>query len=573
MKPIVIIPAYQPGPELEELIKALSADPDRGIIIVDDGSSIEHAHFFPSPDKFPNVHLLKHAVNLGKGQALKTAFNYFLTTFQTDCQGVVTADADGQHLPADIKAVSRSLVENPTALYLGTRKFNAQTPKRSLFGNSLTHLVFRIFAGQDINDTQTGLRAIPRAFLKELLRIPAQGYDFELEMLLLAVRNRMQIKQLPIQTVYIRGNEKSHFNPILDSLRIYFVFLRFSAASLATAAVDYAVFTAIYFFSRNIFLSIVAARIIAGTMNFILGKKLVFKSKGSALPEIFRYAALVAFFMLVSYGLVTSLVVFLGLGVFTAKLLAETGLFLASFAAQDSFVFTKGKPPPQAAVSKPTDWDSYYSSPSLFAPLTRKVSGRLFAHLIDKFLKKSATTHLCELGGANSCLFSTLTERYPAALYTVIDTNRKGLDLLKARSGSSDKVVLLEKDILSTFNLSKEADLVFSAGLIEHFTPKDTAKAIRAHFSCARKDGLVIISFPTPTWLYCAIRKFAELIGVWIFHDERPLAVSAVQREMARYGEILHSSINWKIGLTQGIIAARAYRSGTEAAPMAPGEV
>ncbi|HBW21898.1 MAG: hypothetical protein A2X28_02130 [Elusimicrobia bacterium GWA2_56_46] len=571
MKPPVIIPAYQPGPELEKLVRALRSDPGRELIIVDDGSTGDSAAVFAALAALPNVHLLRHAANLGKGQALKTAFNYFLTSMSPEYPGVVTADSDGQHLPEDIEKVGQALLKKPSALSLGIRAFKGPIPARSLLGNSLTRLVFRVFSGRPLRDTQTGLRAIPRDFMKELLKVPPQGYEFELEMLLLAVRSRLEIKEIPIKTVYLGNNEHSHFNPLWDSLRVYFVFLRFAASSILSAIVDYAVFSAVYLFSSKIFLSIAAARLLAGALNFTLGKNLVFRSRRELLPELVKYAALVAFLMSVSYGLVTSIVIFLGINVYLAKLIAETGLFLASFAAQDILVFPHHEDEGGTAAPRPTDWDRYYAAPASPARFTRKITERLFLTAIDKYAARPIT-RFCELGGANSCFYSAISETYPGALYTVIDNNRRGLELLRERCKVPEKLELRRDDILASPPPALNADIVFSAGLIEHFSPKQTARAIQAHFACARPGGLVIISFPTPTWLYTAVRKAAELLGLWIFFDERPLALAAVEKEMARYGEILSSGINWKIILTQGFIAARASAAGSAAAALEPGE-
>jgi len=571
MKPPVIIPAYQPGPELEKLVRALRSAPGRELIIVDDGSTGDSAAVFSALAALPNVHLLRHAANLGKGQALKTAFNYFLTNMSPEYPGVVTADADGQHLPEDIEKVGQALLKKPRALSLGIRAFKGPVPARSLLGNALTRLVFRVFSGRPLRDTQTGLRAVPRDFLKELLKIPPQGYEFELEMLLLAVRSRMEIKEIPIKTVYLGNNEHSHFNPLWDSLRVYFVFLRFAASSIVCTILDYAVFSAVYLFTSKIFLGIAAARLLAGALNFMLGKKFVFRSRRELLPELVKYAVLLSFLMFVSYGLITSIVIFLGMNVYLAKLMTETGLFLASFAAQDILVFPHNEAESVSAAPKPTDWDHYYAAPASPARFTRKITERLFLTAINKHSARPINS-FCELGGANSCFYSAISETYPGALYTVIDNNRRGLELLRDRCEVPEKLELRRDDILAGPMPALNADIVFSAGLIEHFSPKQTARAIQAHFACARPGGLVIISFPTPTWLYTAVRKTAELLGLWIFFDERPLALAAVEKEMARYGEILSSKINWKIILTQGFIAARASAAGSAAAALEPGE-
>ena len=69
--------------------------------------------------------------------------------------------------------------------------------------------------------------------------------------------------------------------------------------------------------------------------------------------------------------------------------------------------------------------------------------------------------------------------------------------------------------------------------------------------------GLVVITYPTPTWLYRIIRWAAERAGVWEFPDERPLSSAEVTTEVARHGRILDVRLNWPVVLTQGIVAAR----------------
>ena len=120
----VLIPAYNPRPALYGLrgelrrVGKLSA-----ILIVDDGSEGCPA-VVRCLGRLPGVTLLRHAVNLGKGAAMKTGLNHFCCTLPQAC-GVVTADADGQHLAADVIEVARRLQDAPDGLILGTRQFPA----------------------------------------------------------------------------------------------------------------------------------------------------------------------------------------------------------------------------------------------------------------------------------------------------------------------------------------------------------------------------------------------------------------------------------------------------------------
>lgn len=334
---VIVIPAYEPSTLLAELVEQLSAD-GRAIVVVNDGSSAPSAATFAAVASMPNVVVLAHAVNLGKGQALKTAFNYVLLNAPADCVGVVTADADGQHLAGDVRRVAERLESGSETLVLGSRAFEGRVPLRSRFGNVFTRGVFRLLIGRALTDTQTGLRGIPRAFLPELVQVEAGRYEFELEMLVRATRRRMTIEELPIATVY-GSFAQSHFSPLRDSLRIYFVFLRFLALSLVTAAIDYTVFAIVYVAGASILASFVAARLVAGAFNFTANRTVVFRSRGGVPVEAGKYALLVAALMAVSYVLVTVLVRVLGVNVFLAKILAEGGLFFTSFALQNLVVF------------------------------------------------------------------------------------------------------------------------------------------------------------------------------------------------------------------------------------------
>ncbi len=116
---------------------------------------------------------------------------------------------------------------SPNALVLGSRAFSGEVPLRSRIGNTATRGIVHMLLGRRISDTQTGLRGIPASLLPHLLRIEARGYEFELEMLIAAHRLAIPLIEEPIRTIYEAGNPSSHFNPVVDSMKIYFVLLRF----------------------------------------------------------------------------------------------------------------------------------------------------------------------------------------------------------------------------------------------------------------------------------------------------------------------------------------------------------
>lgn len=205
-------------------------------------------------------------------------------------------------------------------------------------------------------------------------------------------------------------------------------------------------------------------------------------------------------------------------------------------------------------MERKTDWDGYYRRPFKATTVTRRITtARLLRQLA---LRLPGESDVVEWGGANSCFIDAIYRALRPARYTVADSNRLGLGLLEARRENYPGLATLEDDVLQP-RQPLQADIVFSVGLIEHFDAAGTARAIRAHFDSAREGGLVVISFPTPTWLYRATRWLAERLGLWIFHDERPLRFEEVEREMARHGDFVARDLIWPIFLTQGMLAFR----------------
>lgn len=342
-KAVVLIPAFQPEEILVDLVLSLRPMSFEAIIVIDDGSGPAGRALFDRLAILPQVHVLRHAVNLGKGAALKTGLNHALWRFP-DCAGVVTADADGQHHPEDIGIVAEAMATRPGRLVLGVRRFEGVTPWRSRLGNTLTRLVFHALYGQKLIDTQTGLRGIPPGFIPTLLRIPSTGYEFELDMLVAARYSNTLLEQTPIRTIYRDGNRMSHFHPILDSLRIYAVLLRFFGISLLTTIVDGGLFMSVLTWSSVPLLAQCSGRLAALALNYRLNRRIVSflaEHRERVWP---RYLMGVCLGGAVSYCLLIALHQFLGFPIMAAKITAEAALFFVNFSLMRDFVFTSREP-------------------------------------------------------------------------------------------------------------------------------------------------------------------------------------------------------------------------------------
>ena len=299
----VVLPSLDPDEKLTAVIDGLLEYGFSDIILVNDGSKQENLHYFlDAAAAHPEITLLHHEVNRGKGAALKTAFHWFLEN-RPDAYGVVTVDGDNQHHPEDTRACCLHMLETGHAV-LGCRDFTQDdVPARSRFGNHTTSAVFKIFVGMTISDTQTGLRAIPRKALEILTTIKGDRFEYETNMLLAMKVHRIAFDEVKIRTVYIEENKSSHFRAIRDSWRIYKLilahFFRYTISSLTTSVVDmvaYDLLTRLLYqvlsgFSLTL-VSGVIARIISSLMNFFMNKKLVFQTNVSTWKSLLRYYAL-----------------------------------------------------------------------------------------------------------------------------------------------------------------------------------------------------------------------------------------------------------------------------------------
>lgn len=338
---VILIPAYNPNSGMVQVVTELGQkNPNLPIVIVNDGSDEDKMSFFDAIRDLPNTHLIRNAINLGKGAALKNGINYILTHYPY-VQSIVTADADGQHATNDILNVCQIASENPESLVLGCRSFSKDIPLRSRLGNNISKVVYKLTLGLKLDDTQTGLRALPLQLAKETLSIKANRYELETEQLLLVARNKIPVIQLPIETIYEDNNSASHFNPVFDSIRIYYVLLRYGFSSILTALVDFVSFIIVNPFLNNLIYSNLASRVIALFVQFVLLRNFVFKAKGRALTQFVLFTFYVAIVGVISGVMQEAMLEWFSRSKLLNKVLVESLLFIFNFLFLRDILFKK----------------------------------------------------------------------------------------------------------------------------------------------------------------------------------------------------------------------------------------
>ncbi|MGP6140159.1 MULTISPECIES: glycosyltransferase family 2 protein [unclassified Jeotgalibaca] len=219
-KSTVIIPTYNPAREFISYVKELIHEGIENIIIIDDGSTNETQAVFREIEKFPQCIVLIHPENRGKGAGLKTSFRY-LKENRPDITKIVAADSDGQHAVKDVLNLLKVLEESNHGIVLGVRDFDLeQVPNKNAFGNKLTSHVFKGLFGTYISDTQTGLRGFHSSDIDWLLSIKGERFEYEMNMLMMAIHNKIPLQEVAIQTLYFGKKPASHYKTFRDSWRI-----------------------------------------------------------------------------------------------------------------------------------------------------------------------------------------------------------------------------------------------------------------------------------------------------------------------------------------------------------------
>ncbi|MCI9584792.1 MAG: glycosyl transferase [Clostridium sp.] len=260
---------------------------------------------------------------------------------------MIQCDCDGQHHIEDIDRCAQLLRQNPNKFILGVRDFSDKSiPLRSRFGNNCTSFVFKAFCGLDLKDTQSGLKGIPASFLPFLMETPGERFEYASSVLLETKRQGMEILQFPIHTIYINGNETSHFNPLIDSVRIYSLILKYMMSSLSSFIIDIVLYSIFISLLRDIsngyyiIASTYLAKFFSCTYGYAINKKMVFQSKGKPAVTAIKFFLLCVAQSTCSGFVTREFVLLTQWNEVFCKIIVDTLLFFISFQIQSRWVFS-----------------------------------------------------------------------------------------------------------------------------------------------------------------------------------------------------------------------------------------
>lgn len=203
---LVMIPAFNEQEALPGVLCELAAvAPDAQILVVDDGSvdatsAIAHR---------AGVEVLTLPFNLGVGGALRAGFRFAQRYGFTR---MVQVDADGQHNPAQLPALTAPL--DAADLVIGARFAGAGGYRVGFVRRSVMGLLARTLSrrtGASLTDATSGFRAFgPRAIAVFAREYPAEYLGDTVEALLIAARAQLTIVEVPIVMRPRSGGVPSH---------------------------------------------------------------------------------------------------------------------------------------------------------------------------------------------------------------------------------------------------------------------------------------------------------------------------------------------------------------------------
>lgn len=202
----IIIPIHNESKNIKKLLDTFNERHLSSIILVNDGSTDKTLEILEKD--YPNIEVLSHKYNLGKGKSLQTGA---LKATKDKADIIIFMDGDLQHKPEDIPRFLRAFRKDPKLqIVFGARKIGINMRLASFFGNKILTVVINLLFRYFLNDTQCGFRAFRRSTFPKI-NWNSPDYAAETEMIINAAKAKLKYKEIPIDTIYLDHNKGTYF--------------------------------------------------------------------------------------------------------------------------------------------------------------------------------------------------------------------------------------------------------------------------------------------------------------------------------------------------------------------------
>ena len=210
-----VIPAYNEGKKIGEVIRGLLKAGYNNIVVIDDCS---RDNTYEVCSKLP-VHLLRHVINRGQGAALQTGIDYAL---RQGAEYIVTFDSDGQHRVEDLPAMLKPVTSGEVEATLGSRFLKkAKLPLRRKLMLKTAIVVQWLFYGVKLSDAHNGYRVFSRRAAQKI-RISQDRMEHASEIVEEIVHKRIKYREVPVTIRYTGYSQAKGAASFLGALKILY---------------------------------------------------------------------------------------------------------------------------------------------------------------------------------------------------------------------------------------------------------------------------------------------------------------------------------------------------------------
>ncbi|MDP2644487.1 MAG: bifunctional glycosyltransferase family 2/GtrA family protein [Desulfobacterales bacterium] len=361
----IVIPCFNEGKTLQRCVERTLCIADKHltleIIIIDDGSTDQSLSVAGHlAIKYPQVSVIRHKINLGKGAALRSGFQKAAGDY------VAVQDADLEYNPAELKKLLTPLLEDHADVVLGSR-FLSPDPHRVLYfwhyaGNRFLTLVSNMMTDLNLTDMETCYKVFRRDVL-ERITIEENGFGFEAEIVAKVAHLRLRIYEMGI-SYYGRTYEEGKKIGFKDGLWTLYCIFRYNAPRAplpvqlliyffiggAAAAVNLTLFLWMSYGGWRVIPAAAGAFLAAAAANYLLCVLLLFRHRArwKSGAEVLCYILIVGIVGALDAA-TTHFFIESGISPWVSKLIASFLGFVWNFLGRRFFVF----PEPPSGPWKP----------------------------------------------------------------------------------------------------------------------------------------------------------------------------------------------------------------------------